>query len=274
MLVGRKAAGQGHPWALGAAAALVLAVGGLLAWVYWRQEAMIFSPDTLPADFQFGEADVAERRIAVPGASLSALHLRLPKAKGVVFFLHGNGGNLATWFTNGAFYRAANFDLFMIDYRGYGKSSGHIESQAQLEADVRAAWDLVAPEYAGRRKVIYGRSLGTAVAASLAAEVRPDLTVLVSPYCSMAELARIHYPLLPPLLLRYPLSTCDAAARIATPLLLIHGDRDSLVPAGQSRLIQARAPRAELLIAAGAGHDDLHRFDDYRRALAERLNAL
>jgi alpha-beta hydrolase superfamily lysophospholipase len=61
----------------------------------------------------------------------------------------------------------------MRDYRGYGKSSGRIESQAQLEADVRAAWDRIAPRYAGLMRVIAGRSLGTALAAGLAAECNP-----------------------------------------------------------------------------------------------------
>ena len=94
-----------------------------------------------------------------------ALHLRLPAPKGVVFFLHGNGGSLESWFINPEFYRRANYDLFMIDYRGYGKSTGQIESEAQLRADVRAAWATVAPQYAGRKVVFYGRSLGTGLAA-------------------------------------------------------------------------------------------------------------
>jgi uncharacterized protein len=250
------------------------AYAGVLAWVYWRQESLLFRPEPLPTDFQFSAPDVREVRIEVPGAVLSALHMRLPNPKGVVFFLHGNGGNLATWFTNSAFYRSANYDLFMIDYRGYGKSTGRIESEAQLRSDVRAAWDFVAPQYEGRRKVIHGRSLGTALAAGLAADVQPDLTVLVSPYCSMAELSRVHYPLVPTLLLRYELSTCDAAARIATPLLLMHGDRDILIPASQGQRVQTYAPRAELLIIPGAGHDDVHLFADYRDSLMERLKAL
>ncbi|TXC66715.1 lysophospholipase [Piscinibacter aquaticus] len=95
----------------------------------------------------------------------------------------------------------------MLDYRGYGKSSGRIESEAQLHADVRAVWRAVAPHYAGKRVVLYGRSLGTALAASLAAELQPDLTMLVSPYTSMEAMARQHYPWVPGALLRYPLRT-------------------------------------------------------------------
>ena len=147
----------------GALAALYAAV---LALVWWGQERLLFMPEVLPATHRFAvAADVQETWVEVPGARLNALHLRLPRPEGVVFFLHGNAGSLDNWFVNTEFYRQANIDLYMIDYRGYGKSSGRIESQAQLEADVRAAWAAVAPQYAGRKRVIYGRSLGTGLAA-------------------------------------------------------------------------------------------------------------
>ncbi len=260
---------------LAAVAAFALAACGMaLGWVYSQQERLIFQPEPLPADFRFSEPQAHEVSISVAGATLSALHLRLPNPKGVVFFLHGNGGNLARWFTNAAFYREANFDLFMIDYRGYGKSSGRIESEAQLMADVRAAWNQLAPQYAGRRKVVYGRSLGAALAAELAAEVEPDLTILASPFCSMADMADLHYPWVPKVLLRYPLSTCEAATRIASPLILFHGDLDQLVPFDQSRRILNRAPGAGLVQVTGAGHGDLHRFPAYRQPLMELLKSM
>lgn len=242
--------------------------------IYWRQEALLFDPVPLPADYVFALPDVHEVSIEVDGATLSALHLKLPNPQGVVFFLHGNSGNLATWFTNSAFYRNANYDLFMIDYRGYGKSTGHIASQAQLRADVRKAWDWLAPQYAGKKKVIYGRSLGTALAAGLSADVSADLTVLVSPYCSMTDLMRANYPLLPTLLLRYPLPTCEYVARLHTPLLLVHGEADSLIPIAHSERILALAPQAQLLRIPGAGHNDVHQFDAYIEALTRRLCAL
>ena len=92
--------------------------------------------------------------------------------RGVVFFLHGNSDNMQHWFVNLDFYRTAQLDLVMLDYRGFGKSTGRIESQAQLEADVRAAWATVAaqPQYAGKKRVIYGRSLGTGNAGSPVAQ--------------------------------------------------------------------------------------------------------
>jgi uncharacterized protein len=147
---------------------LVLALAALamyaavLALLWWKQEALLFHPQPLAADQRLAtEPDVHEEQVQVPGATLSVLHLRLREPRGVVFYLHGNAGNLAGWFSDAAFYREAGYDLVMPDYRGYGKSTGRIESPGQLRQDVRAVWDSVAPRYAGRRVVLYGRSPGT-----------------------------------------------------------------------------------------------------------------
>ena len=129
----------------------LLLYGLVLALLWWGQERLLFLPTRLAPDHRMAlERDVHERTIDVAGARLHALHLKLPAPRGVVFFLHGNAGNLESWFGDSDFFRRANFDLFMIDYRGYGKSSGRIDSEAQLHADVKTAWDAVAPEYAGK----------------------------------------------------------------------------------------------------------------------------
>ena len=259
---------------------LVIALyGAALGWLWLRQEKLLFAPEGLDAAHVLAKsADVHELTIDVPGARLSALHLRLPKPKGVVFFLHGNGGSLETWFVNPEYYRKANFDLFMIDYRGYGKSTGHIESEAQLHADVRAAWNLVAPQYDGLRRVVYGRSLGSGLAARLAADLSsvkpPDLTVLVSPYSSMAALALQRYRWVPQAVMRYPLRTDEVVARIRSPLLLIHGERDPLIAPSHSDALKALAPHATVSRIPGAAHNDLQEFDDYLNTFARALGAL
>ena len=259
-------------WLIGAALLALGLYAALLALLWWGQERLLFQPRALPADHRFElPPDVQEKWIEVPGARLNALHLRLPHPDGVVFFLHGNGGNLESWFINTGYYRRLNLDLYMIDYRGYGKSSGSIRSQAELEADVRQAWAGIAPQYAGLRRVIYGRSLGTGLAADLAAEVQPDLTVLVSPYTSMLELAREHYPWVPSAVLRYPLRTDLALPRLRGPVLLVHGGRDSLIPPSNSERLKALAPQARLLRVPEAGHGDIHQFPAYLDGLAAAL---
>ncbi len=255
--------------------ALLLALGlyaAVLALLWWRQEALLFHPEVLAANHRFElAADTHEVWVDVPGARLNALHLRLPQPRGVVFFLHGNAGSLQTWFIGTDYFRRLNYDLFMLDYRGFGKSSGRIESEAQLMADVRAAWAQVAPLYAGRQRVVYGRSLGTGLAAALAAEVQPELTVLVSPYASLQALAAEKLPWVPSAVLRYPLRTDAALAQVPGRIWLAHGGRDTLIPPVHSHRLQAAQPRAELLLVPEAGHGDIHQFSAYQQGLAAEL---
>jgi pimeloyl-ACP methyl ester carboxylesterase len=262
-------------WRRAAAAGLMLAGlawAGVSAALWFGQERLLFKPVPLPPDASLSsDPDVTERFVDVPGARLSVLELRRPDPAGVVFFLHGNSANLKEWFIDGSPYRRANLDLVMMDYRGFGKSTGRITSEAQLHADVEAVWQAVAPRYAGKRVIAYGRSLGTGLAAAWAARHQPDLTILVSPYVSMRQLAALHYPWVPGALVRYALRTDEAVAQLHKPILLVHGDRDALIPLAHSRQLAARAPQARLIVIPGAAHADVHRFDDYRAAIAQAL---
>ena len=266
---------------LGVTAALVIAglavlgYAALLGWLYLYQERLIFPASTLPPDYRFAfQEPFEELRIPVPGASLDALHFTQPAPRGLVFFLHGNAGDLSTWTTGVDFYRRVNYDLFILDYRGYGKSTGRIESEAQLHADVRAAWDAIAPRYLERNLpiVIYGRSLGTGLAARLARDVHPALLMLVTPYMSLAAAAARAYPLAPSWILKYPLRTDRLIGEVKSPVVLVHGTQDALIPLADSEQLQQLAhPPADLLVVPGAGHNDIHQFPAYLDGLAARL---
>ena len=263
-------------------ALLITGYAAILGGLWWKQESLLFQPDVLHADHRFGlPPDVHEVFLDVPGARLHALHMRLPRPDGVVFYLHGNGGSLDSWFTNHDFYRQLNVDLFMLDYRGYGKSTGRNRDEAQLSADVEAAWRSIAPMYAHRPAVFFGRSLGTGLAARLAASLptaqRPELLILVSPYVSVQALAGEMYPYLPvSTLLRYPLRTDEAlqAMQGQRPrVLLLHGDRDTLIPYANSERLASLVPGVTLQRVAGAGHGDLSRFEAYQQAVREAIRA-
>jgi uncharacterized protein len=257
------------------AALVALGYAGALGLLYLTQERIILPASTLAADYRFQfDQPFEEVWIPVQGASLHALHFKQPNPRGVVFFLHGNAGNLVSWTTGLDFYRRVNYDLFIVDYRGYGKSTGHIENEAQLYADARAAYDAMAPLYRGKPIVIYGRSLGTALAASLARDVQPRLLVLVSPFSSLAASAAQAYPWAPEWVLKYPLRTDAIIGDVKSPILLIHGSEDKLIPLSHSERLKAlaRSP-VELLVVPGAGHSDIHKFPVYLDGLAARLIA-
>lgn len=251
-----------------------------IGYLYFRQERLLFEPIRLPADQPLvDDPDVHEQWIDVPGARLSAACLRLPDPRGVVFFLHGNSGNLTDCLAEIDAFRRINFDVVMFDYRGYGKSTGCIASEEQLRADVRAVWAEFAPQYQGKRVVISGQSLGTGLAAGLAAELcaagqTPDLTLLVSPYTSGRALADELYPWVPRQVLRYPLHTLEHAIALKGPLMLIHGDKDELIGIHHSEALRSAVPKAQLLRIEGGGHNNLHKFPIFRKALEGALACL
>ena len=261
-------------------AAIALASGGALGYgviagfVYLKQESLIFLPAPLAADYRFAIPGVDEVKVPVAGGTLSALHFRLPNPTGVVFFLHGNAGNLQTWMTNVEFYRRVNYDLFMLDYRGYGKSTGKIESEQQLHDDVKTAWEQIAPQYVGKKIAVYGRSLGTGLAAKLAGDIQPDLTILVSPYSSLKAMGDYHYPWLPGFINRYPMRSDQWLTAITRPVVIVHGDRDTLIPISHGETLQRLRTATEMMVISGAGHNDIHNFPAYLDGLAERLRKL
>ncbi len=132
----------------------------------------------------------------------------------------------------------------------------------------------MAPRYAGKAVVLFGRSLGTGLAAGMAAELQPALTVLVSPYVSLRALAAQHYRWVPTALLRYPLATDVVLPRVKTPLLLIHGEGDTLIPPSHSDQLAALATQARVLKVPGAGHNDLQAFPTYLDGLRAALDRL
>jgi len=181
------------------------------------------------------------------------------EARATVIVFNGNAGNRSFRAPLAEALRRAGFAVLLFDYRGYGGNAGS-PSEAGLLEDARAARRYVA----GRdgldttRIVYFGESLGTGVAIALALEHPPAALILRSPYTSMLELARFHYPFLPAAWIlkdRYP--SLDRIGRIRCPTLFIAGDRDGIVPAAQTRTLHDAAGGArELLIVGGADHND------------------
>lgn len=258
-------------------AILALVLWGLAIAVIWSlQEKLLFHPEPLNPKFKFDLAYTSEVFIDVPDAKLHALYLHQPAAqsKGIVLFLHGNAGNLETWFTHTDFWLSTGYDVLMPDYRGFGKSTGTIENEAQLNNDVMQAWNYLAHNYKDKKKVFYGRSLGTGLAAKLATQTPADLVVLVSPYTSMTAMAREYYPWVPSFILRYPLKTDQLLPQLNTKILLLHGTNDRLIDSEHSKRLVTLNPKARLVEIEGAGHGDIHNFDTYTSTLKAALDSL
>ena len=245
--------------------------------LYFKQESLLFYPEKLSATYQFYfPGQYREYPITAPdGIQLSGLLFKAKAPKGLVFFLHGNGGSLAGWGGVAATYTRLGYDVFLLDYRGYGKSQGSISSQAQLFDDVEAAYNQVKSDYPEQSIVIAGYSVGTGPAAWLAARHHPRLLLLHAPYYSMADMAAHTiklWPILPGWLLRYPLATNEFAQQVSVPVVLSHGDHDEVIPYSSSVKLKALLKADSQLITIKNGHhNNLLDTPQYQQAIRQVL---
>lgn len=181
------------------------------------------------------------------------------RARATVIVFNGNAGNRSYRAPLAAALSKAGLSVLLFDYRGFGGNAGSPSEEGLLQ-DARAARQYVAgrADVDSTRIVYFGESLGTGVAIALALEHLPAAMVLRSPYTSMADLARFHYPFLPVewiLRDRYP--SRERIGRVTAPTLFIAGDRDAIVPAAQTRALHdAAVMLKELLMIRGADHND------------------
>lgn len=250
---------------------LLLVLGGLL---YVFQEKLIFFPQKLKRNFQFHfQQEFEEINItAVDGTILNGLLFKSENSKGLVFYLHGNAGNLNNWGGVAEVYTDLNYDVFLLDYRGFGKSEGTIKSEKQLFNDNQIAYDALKKKYNEEEITILGHSIGTGLAAKLASTNHPKRLILLTPYYSMADLVKNIYPYVPSFLLKYNLKTNEYLKNCKMPIVIFHGDEDEVVYYGSSlKLKEELKSNVELITLPGQSHNGVNENEDYKRKVAKIL---
>jgi uncharacterized protein len=174
-----------------------------------------------------------------------------------VALFHGNGGNVSDRIPHIAYLTAAGFDVLAFDYRGYGRSTGR-PSEAGTYRDARAARRALLERAGSDRVLFLGESLGAAVALELAHHHPPAGLILQSPFTSVRDMARLHYPLVPRALVPDAYPSLRVICSLAVPLLVLHGERDDIVPLmfGEELYAAATCPK-RLVRFRGRGHNDL-----------------
>jgi fermentation-respiration switch protein FrsA (DUF1100 family) len=248
---------------VGAITLLGLAFCGvtLLAWAFQRR--LIYLPfGDVPSPAALGLSPV--ETVAIPttdGLTLAAWFLpsTRPGPGAAILVLNGNGGNRASRSGLGAALRRLGPSVLLFDYRGYGENAG-IPSEAGLTADAAAAraWLVARPEVDPARIVLYGESLGAAVAVASAVAQPPAALILRSPFTSLVDAGKVHFPFLPVgWLLRDTYPSLERIGRLRCPLLVIAGDADQIVPVAQSRRLFDAAPEPKRIhIFPGLDHND------------------
>jgi uncharacterized protein len=240
-----------------------------------NQEKLIFYPEKLPADYLFKfAAPFQEINIRVDKkTTINGLLFKAESSKGLVFYLHGNAGSNRSWGEIADVYLANHYDFFIVDYRGYGKSQGKIESEKQFLNDVTLAYDSMKKLYAEKDIVIIGYSIGTGSAAYLASTQNPGLLILKAPYYNLPDLAKHYLPIVPKVLIHYKFRTDQFIQKVKCPIVIFHGDADEIIYTGSSYKLQKLfKPGDRLIILKGQTHNGINYNSDYLRELKNILN--
>lgn len=202
--------------------------------------------------------DYRELSVKTPDQQvLNAWFIPSPAARGTLLFLHGNGGNLSHRLEKISLFHEVGLNVFIVDYRGYGKSSGR-PSEAGLYRDAQAAYDHVVQKLniPAAQIVVYGESLGAAVALNLAAHNKIAALILEGAFTNVRDMAHWVYPFLPTIFLSAKYDSLARIKDIRVPILFIHSRNDEIVPfALGQELFEAALPPKEFVVISG-GHND------------------
>ncbi|HMR93673.1 MAG TPA: alpha/beta fold hydrolase, partial [Chitinophagaceae bacterium] len=207
---------------------IIIGIAVLSVIAYFLQERFIFKPEKLKQDFQF-KYDLPFREYffdVEPGVRINGLHFYREKPAGLILYFHGNTRSIKGWARYTRDFYRYNYDVMMVDYRGFGKSTGK-RSEKKMLSDMQFVYDTLLVQYPEHHIILYGRSIGSGFACWLAAENKPRYLILDAPYYSFRKVAERFLPLLPmKYVLRYHLRTDRWIRKVNCHTYILHGTRD------------------------------------------------
>ncbi len=235
--------------------------------LYLFQEKILFQPEALQDDYVF-TFDHTFREFFLEtdqGDCLNAIHFTNTNPKGVILYFHGNRGSLRRWGEIVLFFAKKKYDVIIMDYRGYGKSKGSI-TEKNLYHDAQLFYEYTSKMYPEDQITIYGRSIGTGIAAHVASKNQPCNLVLETPYYNIKDIVESWFPHIPThLLLRYKIPSATFIQNVTCDITIYHGTNDGVVPyESGARLFKSIPISNKKMITIEEGsHNDLIEHDKY-----------
>src|SRR5688572_2448522 len=257
--------------------AIVYIVAGyllLMLVVYLIQEKFIFKPEKLKPGFVY-KYDVPFRELffdVEPGVQINGLHFHRENPSGLILYFHGNSRSIKGWAKYAKDFYRYDYDVLLVDYRGFGKSTGKRDEKKMLQ-DMQFIYESLLKEYAEHHLIVYGRSMGSGFAAKIASDNKPRYLILDSPYYNFRIVVERFLPILPVRwVLRYHLRTDKWIRHVNCHTYIIHGTKDRLIPIRHSEKLQAINPHKITLIRiAGGRHNNLPSFPEYHNFIRDIL---
>ncbi len=254
-------------------------IGGIIvlsAFIYFFQETFIFKPEKLKQDFQFKyDVPFTEYFFDVePGVRINALHFFRENPQGLILYLHGNSRSIKGWSKYARDFYRYDYDVLLVDYRGFGKSTGK-RSEKEMLNDMQFIYDRLKEKYSEDHLIMYGRSMGSGFATKLASDNNPRYLILDAPYFNFKKVIERFLPILPvQIFLRFHLRTDKWILKVQCHTYIIHGTKDWLIPIRHSEALQKLNPRKITLIRIHGGrHNNLPTFDEYHNFIRDILKS-
>ena len=241
---------------------IAAAYGGFVLLLYFTQSQMVFFPGTgreiIAAPDRIGLSYDDISLETADGLSLHAWFVPADKPRGAVLFMHGNAGNISHRLDSLQMFHRLGYSTLIFDYRGYGKSDGKPTEQGTYR-DAEAAWQYLTSErrFPPCRIILFGESMGGAVAAWLAAQKTPAALVIASGFTSVPDLAQDLYPFIPARrLARIHFNTREHLLRVNAPVLIAHSPEDDIVPYRHGLALYAASNSPRQFLELAGGHND------------------
>lgn len=250
---------------------------GISVLLYFLQDYLMFKPEKLEKDFQFhyDNQETEEYNVETrDGAIINGLHFKVKQPKGVVFYLKGNSKSMRGWGKFAVDFTRHGYDVIMVDYRGFGKSTGR-RTQKAVKRDLQVVYNKIKENVNEKYIVLYGRSLGSGFATKLASMNHPRMLILDAPYYSLSKVAKRYVPFMPlSVLLKFPMPTYKWLKYVQCPIHIIHGTDDKLIPYKTSVKLSKIKPKLTTLHSIiGGGHKNLNTFEYYHKVLDEIIRS-
>lgn len=242
--------------------------------LYVFQERLIFHPETLSLKYEFRFEQPFEELFYTTddGNKLNAILFKADSPKGLIFYQHGNAGNLEYWGARAIDFTQRGYNVLMYDYRGFGKSTGKIKNESMIYADALMIYKKLLYDYKERDIIVYGTSLGTGIACRLAHENNPKLLILETPYFNFFDVSKFHYPYLPnSILLHYRFKNNKLIPEINMSIYIFHGTEDKTIPYNSSLRLAKLSKKVKLFTIQNGSHSNLNTFHFYHEKLDEIL---
>ena len=253
---------------------IIIAIIIISLLTYFFQERFIFKPEKLKKDFIF-KYDIPFREYFFdiePGVSINGLHFFREEPKGLILYFHGNTRSIKGWAKHARDFYRFDYDVVLVDYRGFGKSTGK-RSEKEMLADMQFIYNKLSEKYTEHHMIVYGRSMGSGFATKIASENKPRYLILDSPYYSFMKVVERFLPLMPVrFILRFHLRTDRWIRHVNCHTYIIHGTRDRLIPIRHSEALQKINPgKITLIRIHGGRHNNLPSFDEYHNFIRDIL---